>query len=195
WRAAPQSLWKPRSPTRMTALTALYYSTNRHPFRNLHRSRSWARLLSASGWSAGSVVAGACKETRQRVAGSGGAFGAPLFLRPSLYAPPAVLGLSREAQMPAMPRGQRPYSLVTLRDRAIYELYMATPATISWIAMMQVQDFYRIDGRSWVRTATDGLEHTEPVARSLERCLDEYVAPARIGHDAAGLFFRCLRAD
>jgi hypothetical protein len=85
--------------------------------------------------------------------------------------------------------------LAAKRRRAIYELFISTGATTLWIATMRVQDFYRIGGRAWVRIATYGLEHTEPIDRLLETHLDEYVAAARIAHDPASPLFRYLRGD
>src|SRR5262249_31804846 len=76
-----------------------------------------------------------------------------------------------------------------LRNRAIIELFRSTRATISSIATMQVEDFYRAGGRTWVRL---GVDRIEPVDRPLETCLDEYITAARIADELATPLFRYL---
>jgi len=81
-----------------------------------------------------------------------------------------------------------------VRNRAIVELFMSTPAAMSSIAAMQVDHFYRVGGRAWVRLVVDGVERVEPVDRALETYLDEYLAAARIADEPTTPLFRSVRA-
>ena len=82
-------------------------------------------------------------------------------------------------------------SVVGLRDRAFIGLLVYTFARVGAAVAMEVQDFYPIGRRWWVRLHEKGGKlHELPAHHNLDAWLHEYVEAAGIGHEAKMPLFR-----
>ena len=82
-------------------------------------------------------------------------------------------------------------SVVGLRDRAFIGLLVYTFARVGAAVAMEVQDFYPIGRRWWVRLHEKGGKlHELPAHHNLDAWLHEYVEAAGIGDEARTPLFR-----
>ena len=85
-----------------------------------------------------------------------------------------------------------PWTIASLRDRAIIGLLGHAWASVDAVIAMRVTDYYWSGGRRWVRLTDAGSERRELVDRKLELLIDQYMAAARIEEYSTRLLFRSI---
>jgi site-specific recombinase XerD len=83
-----------------------------------------------------------------------------------------------------------PGTIANLRNRAIIGMMGYASASIDAVLGMQVQDYYTLGYRRWVRLTENGTERREMVDRKLETVMDEYLKAARIENEPRTPLFR-----
>ena len=82
-------------------------------------------------------------------------------------------------------------TVVGLRDRALIGTMIFTFARVSAVVNMQVDDYYQLGKRSWVRLHEKGGKfHEVPAHHKAEEYIDSYMKIAGIGTDTPGPLFR-----
>jgi site-specific recombinase XerD len=85
-------------------------------------------------------------------------------------------------------------TLVGLRDRALIATMIFTFARVTAVTAMEVDDYYHVGKRSWIRLHEKGGKFLEvPAHHKAVEYLDAYVAAAGIGSDTGGPLFRTTR--
>ncbi|MFZ1427393.1 MAG: tyrosine-type recombinase/integrase [Geminicoccaceae bacterium] len=82
-------------------------------------------------------------------------------------------------------------NLIGLRDRALIGTLLFTFARVSAAISMQVEDYYPVGKRWWLRLhEKGGKDHEMPAHHTLQAYLDAYIEAAGIGDDRKGPLFR-----
>ena len=82
-------------------------------------------------------------------------------------------------------------TVVGLRDRALIGLMIFSFARVSAVLGMNIEDYYRLGKRSYIRLHEKGGKfHEVPAHHKAEEFLDAYIATAEIESDASGPLFR-----
>ena len=82
-------------------------------------------------------------------------------------------------------------NLVGLRDRAMISVMLFTFARVSAVAGMNVDDFYQIGRRTWIRLhEKGGKHHAVPARHTAEEYIDAYLQAAGHGENKLAPLFR-----